>query len=70
MRRDERVTVQGPVKKQQPDGMSHRGGGGSQRTVPPCACWFFGVEHAVLGKVQSYFVTRSKLQQLNYSQTG
>ena len=28
MRRGERVTVQGPVKKQQPDGMSHRGGGG------------------------------------------
>ena len=28
MRRDERVTVQGPVNKQQPDGMSHRGGGG------------------------------------------
>ena len=28
MRREERVTVQGPVKKQQPDGMSHRGGGG------------------------------------------
>ena len=26
MRREERVTVQGPVKKQQPDGMSHRGG--------------------------------------------
>ena len=26
MRRDERVTVQGPVKKQQPDGMSHEGG--------------------------------------------
>ena len=25
MRRDERVTVQGPVKEQQPDGMSHRG---------------------------------------------
>ena len=25
MRRGERVTVQGPVKKQQPDGMSHRG---------------------------------------------
>ena len=32
MRREERVTVQGPVKKQQPDGMSHRGaGGGSTR---------------------------------------
>ena len=33
MRREERVTVQGPVKKQQPDGMSHRGGasgGGAQ----------------------------------------
>ena len=27
MRREERVTVQGPVKKQQPDGMSHRGYG-------------------------------------------
>ena len=33
MRRDERVTVQGPVKKQQPDGMSHGGGGGG--TVAP-----------------------------------
>ena len=32
MRREERVTVQGPVKKQQPDGMSHRGQvGGGQR---------------------------------------
>ena len=28
MRRDERVTVQGPVKEPQPDGMSHGGGGG------------------------------------------
>ena len=28
MRREERVTVQGPVKKQQPDGMSHRRGAG------------------------------------------
>ena len=27
MRREERVTVQGPVKEQQPDGMSHRGWG-------------------------------------------
>ena len=25
MRREERVTVQGPVKEHQPDGMSHRG---------------------------------------------
>ena len=25
MRREERVTVQGSVKEQQPDGMSHRG---------------------------------------------
>ena len=25
MRREERVTVQGPVKEQPPDGMSHRG---------------------------------------------
>ena len=31
MRREDRVTVQGPVKKQQPDGMSHRGGGGGRR---------------------------------------
>ena len=38
MRREERVTVQGPVKEQQPDGMSHKGGGGclpfSGRRVP------------------------------------
>ena len=33
MRREERVTVQGPVKKQQPDGMSHRGGGGGVNLV-------------------------------------
>ena len=25
MRREERLTIQGPVKKQQPGGMSHRG---------------------------------------------
>ena len=30
MRREERVAVQGPVKEQQPDGMSHRGGGGGK----------------------------------------
>ena len=33
MRREERVTVQGPVKEQQPDGMSHRGGAWVQRWV-------------------------------------
>ena len=33
MRREERVTVQGPVKEQQPDGMSHGGGGG--HSSPP-----------------------------------
>ena len=39
MRREERVTVQGPVKKQQPDGMSHRGGSAllwPTRTGSPC----------------------------------
>ena len=41
MRREERVTVQGPVKEQQPDGMSHRGdppppGPG---TSPPQSDW-------------------------------
>ena len=30
-RRNERVTVQGPVKNLQPDGMSHSGGGGGGR---------------------------------------
>ena len=37
MRREERVTVQGPVKEQQPDGMSHRGlpRGLYQRHPPP-----------------------------------
>ena len=41
MRREERVTVQGPVKKQQPDGMSHRVG-----TIPDGA--IFGVQAMVL----------------------
>ena len=35
MRREERVTVQGPVKEQQPDGMSHRGDGGDAPPPPP-----------------------------------
>ena len=34
MRREERVTAQGPVKKQQPDGMSHRG------SAPPAVLCF------------------------------
>ena len=29
------MTVQGPVKKQQPNGMSHRGGGGVAVTAMP-----------------------------------
>ena len=33
-RSEERVTVQGPVKKQQPDGMSHRG------SAPPAVLCF------------------------------
>ena len=33
VRREERVTVQGPVKEQQPDGMSHRGGLGAEACV-------------------------------------
>ena len=33
MRREERVTVQGPVKEQQPDGMSHRGGHTGQQAL-------------------------------------
>ena len=37
MRRDERVTVQGPVKEQQPDGMSHTGGGGAVGAAGRCA---------------------------------
>ena len=35
MRREERVTVQGPVKQQQPDGMSHGGGGNNMCAPPP-----------------------------------
>ena len=31
MRREERVTVQGPIKEQQPNGPSHMGGGGVTR---------------------------------------
>ena len=29
------MTVHGPVKKQQPDGMSHTGGGGGGNAVAP-----------------------------------
>ena len=36
MRRAERATVQGPVKEQQPDGMSH---GGGVRATPSLAPW-------------------------------
>ena len=35
MRREEWVTVQGPVKEQQPDGMPHRGGGGTPCPLGP-----------------------------------
>ena len=35
MRREERVTVQGPVKEQQPDGMSHRGDPSPKTPSPP-----------------------------------
>ena len=45
MRREERVTVQGPVKEQQPDGMSHRGGavepGGSNDGMTITICSFY-----------------------------
>ena len=34
MRREERVTVQGPVKEQQPDGMSHWGGSSPSPDAP------------------------------------
>ena len=34
MRREERVTVQGPVKKPQPDGTSNKGGGGQAAPLP------------------------------------
>ena len=42
MRREERVTVQGPVKKQQPDGMSHRGGLGGQHFF--CGLWMLCID--------------------------
>ena len=45
MPREERVTVQGPVKKQQPDGMSHRGMV-SQVVVP--TIWTVGTKEAVM----------------------
>ena len=35
MRREDRVTVQGPVKEQQPDGMSHGGDPFPKTPFPP-----------------------------------
>ena len=54
MRREERVTVQGPVKKPYPDGMSHRGGGGAEgeggskdcKTAQPPVRQLLGPAHA------------------------
>ena len=49
MRREERVTVQGPVKEQQPDGMSHRGlePGGSDDGMTITICSFFALQVCV-----------------------
>ena len=46
MRRDERVTIQGPVKEQQPDGMSHRGG---EAALVWWECGGVRTQHASLG---------------------
>ena len=43
------MTLQGPVKKQQPDGMSHTGGGGG---VPPA-------QSPVVSRLQQVYVPRS-----------
>ena len=45
MRREERVTVQGPVKKQQPDGMSHRGGTRPSLALTPAATFYDTCRH-------------------------
>ena len=45
MQREERVTVKGPVKEQQPDGMSHGGGGG--RHAMHMACNFFNDSYSL-----------------------
>ena len=47
MRREERVTVQGPVKEQQPDGVSHGGGGGGE-TRSEARCVMEDGRHALL----------------------
>ena len=48
MRREERVTVQGPVKEQQPDGMSHGGGARSHvsnQPTPSAGALLSGLSH-------------------------
>ena len=45
MRREERVTVQGPIKKQQPDGRSHRGRKRENRSIEVYRC--AGGSHAL-----------------------
>ena len=42
MQREKRVTVQGPIKKQQPDGMSHRG---HRPSAAVRACGSSGMPH-------------------------
>ena len=50
MRREERVTVQGPVKEQQPDGMSHRGGGGGGQRLLSDSCTNLPTQFSALCK--------------------
>ena len=47
-RREDRVTVQGPVKRQRPDGMSHRGGGTDARPCEGLEKWASGAGPFVL----------------------
>ena len=56
MRREERVTVQGPVMEQQPDGMSHRGGGAEFCLALDCVMFVISLILFDLGDVCPVFV--------------
>ena len=63
MRREERVTVQGPAKKQQPDEMSQGVGGVKQTLLGPGALRYSGTAlEAHLGRQESSGQVQSHLQ--------
>ena len=60
MRREERVTVQGPVKEHQPDGMSQRGSPSRLRKCAGCVFRVFALLRMFGKRLLTWFVARRR----------